>query len=184
MNNSAYFPIHIIFNKLKFSRAIENNAQRHAAKLGKYFDNIMNCKVSIETHHHQNKGNIYHVRIDLIVPNAELVVNRELGENHAHEDVYVAIRDAFLAMTRQLKKYAQKQRGAVKHHALPPEGRIREIAPVADYGFIETIDGRSLRFTSKSVVDFDFNKLEVGTKVFFIEAASNDGPAVSTVYIR
>lgn len=108
MDHSVHFPIQIIFNNLQHSQAVEDNARKHAEKLGKYFDRIMSCKVGIETHHHQNKGHIYHVRIDLIVPNSELVVNRDLAENHAHEDVYVAIRDAFLAMTRQLKKYAQK----------------------------------------------------------------------------
>ena len=184
MNNSVHFPIKIEFNNLKYSRAVEANAHKHAEKLGKYFDRIMICKISLETHRHHNKGKIYHVRIDIIVPHAELVVNRDLAENHAHENLYVTIRDAFLAMTRQLKKYVEKQRGKVKYHELPPEGLIREIAPVADYGFIETIDGRRLRFTSKSVIDFDFTKLEVGKRVFFVEAISNDGPAASTVYVQ
>lgn len=184
MNNSIHFPIQIIFNNLKHSKAIESSTYKHAEKLGKYFDRIMSCKVSIETHHHHNKGKIFHVRIDLIVPGAELVANRDLPENHAHEDVYVAIRDGFLAITRQLKKYVHKQRGEVKYHEPPPEGRIHEIAPIADYGFIETIDGRRLRFTSKSVIDYDFDKLEVGFKVSFIEANSNDGPAASTVYVK
>ncbi|WP_392537206.1 HPF/RaiA family ribosome-associated protein [Legionella sp. 227] len=184
MNNSVHFPIKIVFNNLRHSRAIEGNVRKHAEKLGTYCDRIMSCNVGIETHRHHNKGKIYHIRIDLSVPNAELVVNRDLADHHAHEDVYVAIRDAFLAMTRQLKKYVHKQRGKVKYHELPPEGLIREIAPVADYGFIETIDGRRLRFTSKSVIDYDFNKLEVGKRVLFVEAKSNDGPAASTVYVQ
>jgi ribosomal subunit interface protein len=183
MNRIDHFPIQVVFNNLKYSRAIEDNAHKHAEKLRKYFDRIMSCNVSIETHRHHNKGKIYQVRIDLNVPNAALVVNRNLSENHAHEDVYVTIRDAFLAMTRQLKKYADKQRGEVKHHTYPLEGRILEIAPIADYGFIETSGGRSLRFTSKSVVDFDFNKLEIGNRVTFVEAMSNDGAAISTVYV-
>lgn len=184
MNKIVPFPIQIVFNNLKYSRAIEGNAQKHAEKLGKYYDRIMNCKVSIETHHHQNKGKIYHVRIDLNVPNAALVVNRNLAENRAHEDAYVTIRDAFLAMTRQLKKHADKQRGEIKHHQFPLEGRILEIAPIADYGFIETNEGRRLRFTSKSVVDYDFNRLEIGKRVTFVEAMSNDGAAISTLYVR
>lgn len=184
MKNSVHFPIQIVFNSLKHSEAIEDNIHKHAEKLGKYFDRILSCKVSIETHHHHHKGKIYHIGVDLKVPGAELVANRDLPENHAHEDVYVAIRDAFLAMTRQLKKYVDKQRGEVKHHEPTPEGRIHEIAPIADYGFIETIDGRRLRFTSNSVIDYDFDKLEVGLRVSFIEAMSNDGPAASTVYVE
>ncbi|MBI2785666.1 MAG: HPF/RaiA family ribosome-associated protein [Legionella longbeachae] len=184
MNNIVHFPIHIVFSNFKHSQAIETNARNHAGKLGKYFDRIMNCKMSIETHHHHHKGKIFHVRIDLIVPNAELIVNRDLIQNHAHEDVYVAIRDAFQAMTRKLKKYAHKQRGEIKYHEPALEGRILEIAPIADYGFIETTNGRRLRFTSKSVIDHDFNKLELGSKVTFVEARSNDGAAASTVYVK
>jgi ribosome-associated translation inhibitor RaiA len=40
--------------------------------------------------------------------------------NHTqHEDVYVAIRDAFDAMSRQLEDFARKQRGEVKTHTAP-----------------------------------------------------------------
>jgi ribosome-associated translation inhibitor RaiA len=55
---------------------------------------------------------LHSVRIDLSVPGAELVAN------HARdEDVYVALRDAFAAITRQLEEYARRQRGEVKTHA-------------------------------------------------------------------
>lgn len=181
---SIYFPIHVAFRNLPPSEAIEANVYKHAEKLGRYFDSILNCHVSIETHHHHNKGNIYHVCITLKVPNAELVANRDPAENHAHEDAYVAVRDAFKAIQRQLQDYAHKLHGDVKHHKHSLEGYVREIAPPADYGYIETTDGRRIRFSSKSVIDYDFRKLEIGDRVTFVEVESNDGPAASTVYVR
>jgi len=63
---------------------------------------------------HKHQGKLHSVRIDLTVPGAELVANHT-----QHEDVYVAIRDAFDAMSRQLEDYARKQRGEVKTHAAP-----------------------------------------------------------------
>ncbi len=36
---------------------------------------------------------------------------------HVHEDVYVALRDAFGAMERQLKEFVARQRGEAKAHA-------------------------------------------------------------------
>ncbi len=184
MNNSVHFPIHVTFLNFERSEALEAKAREHAKKLGTYCSHIMSCNVTIEMHRNHNKGNIYHVCIDLTIPNAELVVNRDPADNHAHEDAYVATRDAFNAMKRQLISHVDKQRGAVKHHKPAPEGFIREIAPVADYGIIETIDGRRLRFTSKSVIDHDFSKLTVGERVQFVEATKSiDGPAASTVYI-
>lgn len=177
-------PIQVVFRNMDQSAAVEDKARKHAKKLEQYFDHIMGCRVVIESHHrHHNKGKLYHVRIDLTVPNAELVVSREPSEHHAHEDVYVAVRDAFNAIKRQLQDYVDKRRGDVKHHETPPHGRIREIAPLADYGYIETVDGRRVLFNSRSVVDYDFNKLEVGDVVSFAEAENGEGVA-STVYVE
>lgn len=47
----------------------------------------------VEAKHHHHKGNLYHVRIDITTPRNELVVSRE--HHDEHENVYVAIRDAF-----------------------------------------------------------------------------------------
>jgi len=54
--------------------------------------------------------------VDVRVPTGELVVSREHGRDHAHEDVYVAVRDAFNAVVRQLEDYRRRQRGQVKQH--------------------------------------------------------------------
>lgn len=184
MTNKADFPIKITFHNVPHSQAVEDRARKQAEKLGQYCNKIMSCHVTIETHKHQHKGRIYHVIVDVIVPNAELVANRFLEKNHTHENLYVTVRDAFNAMTRQLKAYSHKKQGLIKHHETIPEGRIMEIAPVADYGYIETLNGRRIRFSSKSVVDSDFNQLEVGDRVSFIEATSNDGTAASSVYVK
>lgn len=105
------FPITVIFRNLNATPAIEDKAMRHAEKLGIYFNQIMGCHVIIESHHHHYRGNIYHVCIQLKVPHADLVVNRDPIEDHAHEDVYVAIRDAFGALKRQLQAYKRKLKG-------------------------------------------------------------------------
>jgi ribosome-associated translation inhibitor RaiA len=70
-------------------------------------------------HRHHRKGHLYHIRIDLTVPGAELVVKRDPPQHQAHEDIYVAIRDAFDSAERQLKEYAERQRGEVKTHEEP-----------------------------------------------------------------
>lgn len=67
-------------------------------------------------HHHQHKGNTYRVSIDVTVPEGEIVVGRHNGRDNAHEDVYVALRDAFEALGRKLQQLVQRQRGHVKHH--------------------------------------------------------------------
>jgi ribosomal subunit interface protein len=185
MGSKIRLPLQVVFRNMDHSPAVEARVREQAEKLERFYDRIMSCRVVVETHHrHHHKGNLYHVRIDLTVPGDELVVSREPADRHAHEDVYVAVRDAFDAMRRQLQDFARKQRGDVKEHEPPPHGRIREIAPLAGYGVIETSDGREIPFTRNSVVDYDFDKLEVGDSVRFVEVESDEGPAASTVHVE
>jgi ribosomal subunit interface protein len=97
------------------SSALENHIREKVEMLEQLHPNLTRCSVTIEKpHHHKHQGNAFNVRIDLYVPGDEIVVNRD-----AHEDAYVALRDAFDAARRQVVKHAQKKRGAVKHHSLP-----------------------------------------------------------------
>ncbi|MDJ0522579.1 MAG: HPF/RaiA family ribosome-associated protein [Planctomycetota bacterium] len=115
-------PLQVVFHDLERSEAIEDAVRRHAEELERHFDRITSCRVVVEApHRHQHKGRTYAVRIDIAVPRKEIVVNREPGRDEKHEDVYVAINDAFKAAKRQLKDYAQKLRGEVKRHATEPE---------------------------------------------------------------
>lgn len=107
--------VQITFRGIPSSAAIEAKVRERAAKLERLYPRITSCRVAIETPHaHHHKGKLFHVRIDLTVPQHELVVSRDPAMNHAHEDVYVAIRDAFEAAERQLEDFARKQRGEVK----------------------------------------------------------------------
>ena len=68
--------------------------------------------------HSSFQDGLYKVRIDVAVPDGELVTSHEHHHrDSAHEDVHVPIRDAFNAMRRQLEDDARKRRGKVKRHA-------------------------------------------------------------------
>jgi cold shock CspA family protein len=127
---------------------------------------------------------VYHVRIDLTVPGDELVVSRDPGKDQAHEDVYVAIRDAFDAARRQLEDHARQQRLQVKTHEPTPLGVIVELQREEGFGIIETPDGRRLQFGRDSVRNADFDRLEPGESVRFDEEMSENGPQASTVRVQ
>ena len=104
-------PLRISFRNMDPSEAVEANVREKAAKLERFFDRITSCRVVVEApHRHRHKGKLYNVRIDLAVPGKALVVTHSGPKNHAHEDVYVAIRDAFGAAARQLEDHARKVR--------------------------------------------------------------------------
>jgi ribosomal subunit interface protein len=105
-------PLQVTFRDMSPSEAVETRIREKADKLGHFYDRIVNCRVVVEMpQRHKHQGKLHSVRIDLSVPGAELVAN------HAQdEDVYVALRDAFDAITRQLEDYTRRQRGQVKSH--------------------------------------------------------------------
>jgi ribosomal subunit interface protein len=108
-------PLQVTLKDMPQSEAVESRIREKADKLGRFYDRINSCRVVVESpQRHQHQGKLYSVRIDLTVPGAELVANRAQDE-----DVYVAIRDAFVAITRQLEDFARRQRGNVKTHAAP-----------------------------------------------------------------
>ncbi|MGO8842952.1 MAG: ribosome hibernation-promoting factor, HPF/YfiA family [Methyloceanibacter sp.] len=110
-------PLQISFRNMDPSPAVEAVVREKAAKLDRYFDRIVSCDVTVEApHHHHHRGKLYKVRIDIGVPGKDVHVNQEGAQNHAHEDVYVAIRDAFDAAVRQLEDHARRLRGEVKSH--------------------------------------------------------------------
>jgi len=115
-------PLQITFLGIPPSEAVEARIREKASKLDKFHSHIMSCRVAVEAeHHHHHQGNLYHIRIDITTPHKELIISREHHDNKAHEDVYVAIRDAFDAATRQLEDYVRIQRGDVKTHRVQDE---------------------------------------------------------------
>ena len=117
------------------SAAVEKKIRKNVTRLEEFYDHIIACRVVIESpHSHHHQGNLYHVGIDLTVPDGEIIVNRDPREHHAHEDAHVAIRDAFKAARRKLQDFARKQRGDIKTHIVPPHGIIFELVPEQDYG--------------------------------------------------
>ena len=101
----------IVFRHVDHSPAIEEAIASRIERLERYYRNIHGCTVVVDApHRHQHKGHAYTVSIDLVVPGSELVVSGNGAQrNPAHQDVYVAIRDAFNAMERQLKAFAEAQ---------------------------------------------------------------------------
>ncbi len=111
-------PLSISFRNMEPSPAIEAAIRDKAARLESVHDGIISGRVLVERPHRQHRhGSLFHVRIAVRVPGRELVVNRDPEAHHAHEDVYVAIRDAFDAARRQLEDHGRQTRGDVKTHA-------------------------------------------------------------------
>jgi cold shock CspA family protein len=177
-------PVTIAFDGVPESDAVQQAVWRRAAELEHFFDRITSCRVTIaRPEHRSHKGDLFSVRIDLTVPGEEIVVNREGRYDHAHEDVYVAMRDAFDAARRRLEDYVRRMRGLVKSHAERAHGRVVKVFPEKGYGFIDATGLREVYFHRNAVVGGDFDRLRVGDEVWFTEESGEKGPQASSVHV-
>jgi cold shock CspA family protein/ribosome-associated translation inhibitor RaiA len=190
-------PVQTTFRNMDASAAVAARVQEEADKLDRYFDRITSCRVTVEAaHRHHRRGEPFHIRIELGVPGKELVVTHEptlkhevQGEWHKHlevdgphKDVYVAIRDAFKAMRRQLQDYVRRSlRHDVKTHHPMPHARVSKLFPKEGYGFIETPDGREIYFHKSCVLNSGLDHLDIGDEVIFSEEPGDKGPHATSV---
>jgi len=171
------FPLLITSRGITLTTAIESTIREKAEKLETFSDRIISCQVTVYSpprHHH--KVNYFNIIINIKVPNTEIVVKKE-----PREDLYLCIRDAFNAATRQLKTYTRKQRGNVKLHEIPASAFVSDLHPNEGYGFIETLEGREIYFHQNSVLNNRFNTLKVGSAVRFVEETGDKGPQASSI---
>lgn len=170
-------PLQITTRGIAHSEALEAHIRDKAAKLEEFHPRITSCRVTVEElaqHHRQGKQ--FQVRIDLRVPGHEVVANRD----HA-EDVYVALRDAFDSVKRQLEETVRLRRGEVKAHEPAQHGQVARLFPEEGHGFIRTPEGRELYFSRDNVVHPAFDALEVGAAVQFIEDVGGEGAQAKRV---
>ena len=94
-------PTQITFRNMESSPAVEAQLRERAEALERYFPSIIACRIAVETaHRHHQQGRLFPIRTRLSVPGREIVVSRDPAEHHAHEEIGVAIRDAFDAARR------------------------------------------------------------------------------------
>jgi ribosomal subunit interface protein len=177
-------PLQIHFHNLEPSDAVESNVRKRVERLERYCDEIISCRVTIDApHKHHHHGNTYRVTIDIRTPGDASIASRAPTQRHAHEDVYVAIRDAFNAVLRQLQDHQLQKRGQVKFHDTPPHGTITELYSADGYGTITDGAGREIYFHRNSVVNADFDSLAIGSEVRFVDEAGDKGPQASSVHL-
>lgn len=190
----------IAFRGFSRSPAVETDVVARLEQLERFYPGIMGCRVLVElAQRHHEAGNRFHVRIDLTVPGEEIVVSHDASARATARDAeaeriarvdepdperkhtLVAIHEAFDKARRQLQDYARRQRGTVKQPAKQPRGRVSQLFPVDEYGYIEAEDGHEVYFHKRSVLSDAFERLAVGSAVSFAEESGDKGPQASTV---
>jgi ribosome-associated translation inhibitor RaiA len=112
-------PLQIVFEGVGQSGAIEIRVREEIGKLEKFYDRITAARVVVGRAPRRHvKGDTYQVRIHIAIPGApDIVASIDPSLDHAHEDVNVAIRDAFRAARRQLQDVLREREPSHKTRA-------------------------------------------------------------------
>ena len=106
-------PTEITFHEMLPSDAVESAIQRWVARFEHMNSRIVRCHVVVDQpHKHHRQGREFEIHLVLSVP------GEDIAARVRHEDVYVAIADAFRAARRQLKDQVEVRRAFVKTPAL------------------------------------------------------------------
>lgn len=107
-------PLQITLQDVPPSAALDKRIRDKASKLETLFPRLTSCRVVISApHHHQLRRRLFTVRLNIGIPGGEVVVTR-----NNHEDIYVVLRDAFVAARRELQEHAQRH---ARNHVAAPQ---------------------------------------------------------------
>ena len=110
----------VVFRGIDHSQAVEDAVHKRLTKLERFSDQIQSRRAILESpHNNHQKGKVYHVGVEAFIPNHDIIVTHEQHDKHEHEDIYVAIRDAFNALERRLKGVYGRQRRLGRHARRP-----------------------------------------------------------------
>jgi cold shock CspA family protein len=176
-------PVQIDFQGMAPNEAARASIDTHIAGLESRFGRITACRVALKAPSgHHRTGGLYEVNVWLSLPDGrEVAAARTPPQDERHADLAFAINDAFKRARRRLQDQVRRLAGDVKVHEAEPVGTVSRLEPEASFGFLETGDGRTVYFHRNSVLDGNFARLKIGTRVLFKEEAGEKGPQASTV---
>jgi hypothetical protein len=108
-------PFQVSFKGMEPNKAVESEVRAWVTKLSSLIDaaRMMSGRMVIESaeqngsqRHH---GPRYHAYMELTTLDAAVIVERDQVGNDAHEDVFVAVRNAFRLLRRQLVAVRARQ---------------------------------------------------------------------------
>jgi ribosomal subunit interface protein len=106
--------LQITFRGMEPSDAVEAKIREKIEWLERFYDRLMRCHVVVEAPHQHSRreDNLYCASIELTIPGAPAItVDRAHHDKHEHEDVFVAIRDAFATARRHLQDRVRQRQG-------------------------------------------------------------------------
>ncbi len=107
-------PTQVSFRNMDQPLNLVGQIHEKVADLEKVYPRLTACRVMVERRNHRHPmGELFHVRIDVTIPGAELVVSREPSEAEAYQDIKTTVQTAFDQIRRQLENHVSRTRTGV-----------------------------------------------------------------------
>jgi cold shock CspA family protein/ribosome-associated translation inhibitor RaiA len=186
-------PLEIAFHNIESSEWAEREIRERVAELERLYGRLNSCRVRIDQRAKDLTGTIPPVvHIELGIPGRkDLVVSHEpdhLLRKYQHPDLHKAITEAFRIAERQLldlKNEREDHSKGVTHESQQQFlGQVAEIEHEKDFGFLLTKEGSMLYFHRNSLLNADFDKLERGDQVHYVETVGDTGPVATKVRVK
>ena len=179
-------PLEIGFDNIDSSAWAENEIRTRVAKLEKLYDRLVSCRVRVAQRATNSNGTIPPVvHIELGIPGRpDIVVAHEpdrLQRKFQTPDLHNAIHEAFRIAEDRLAEFKAKREGRSRtkdgHHDAENQflGQIAELTPE---------EGGLLYFHRNSMLSGDFDTLQRGDEVYYVEDMGDTGPTASKVRAR
>jgi hypothetical protein len=104
----------LTFRHLERSGALEERARGLGSRLERFGQRIAQCHMTLEGPEGRHGKASYLVKIDLTVPGARIHADSLHGDGAAHENIYLALRDAFNNAKRQLQDLHRERTGSAR----------------------------------------------------------------------
>lgn len=102
--------LEISFRDIEHSDAIEYQIREKASKLTSRYDEITGIRAVVGLpHNHSHKGNIAHISLEVGLPGETVAITHDHHDKSEHENMYVALRDAFDKAQRKIGKIHNKR---------------------------------------------------------------------------
>ena len=174
----------VSFRGMATSPALRKKIMDRIGRLEQFHPRITSCHVVVDAPHRRQKGNVYKVSLNLAVPGHHVSVNRASDEEHAHEDVYVAVRDTFDEAQRQLEDFVRKSsENRTRTPDIPMKGEVNRMSREDGFGFITALDGRDVYFSLERMPQKIADELAVATPVRFLIGEADTGPYAHSISI-
>ncbi len=183
-------PLEITFHNIETSASAEAAIRDHVARLERIYERMTACRVRVDQRNQNLTDTIPPVvHIEISVPGRkDIVIAHEpehLQRKYQMPDLHNAINEAFRIAEQRLSKYKDKmadQRSAKRHEAVHEfRGQIAEVTPEQDFGFLVTKEGGLLYFHRNSLLAGNFNSLQRGDEVTYVEEMGDTGPVAYKV---